>query len=193
MAARARQLTGTFEGIKLLGIQRLYGVNMGVFVCLSTALMTACGGGTASQAGSDVASVTSTPGTPVAAPSTSATPTSNPTSSVWTECAGENGTCSFSGTRSVKYGIDAATVVRTFTDSAMCDNSTFGDPAVGQWKACWYADTAPTVAAVATTTPTTTTSPATPAPVSVTTQGSVSAAVPMAQLGGNVQLLGTYP
>ena len=54
--------------------------------------------------------------------------------------------------------------------------------------------------AAATTPPTTSTTTApvsSPAPtattLSIATQGGVTAAVPMAQLGGNVQLLGTYP
>ena len=102
------------------------------FVVLSAAVLAACGGCAASEVGSDAASSLA----------------ANSANAVWTECAQENGTCSFSGTRSVKYGVDAATVVATFTDSATCDNATFGDPAVGQGKACWY-DAASTVAAAA--------------------------------------------
>ena len=73
----------------------------------------------------------------------------------WTECAEENGTCSFIGTHSVKYGVTSAYVTRAFTSTAACNNATFGDPAVGQWKRCWV-DSSP---AAVTPAPTTATAP----------------------------------
>jgi len=106
---------------------------MGGCVVLSAALVAACGGGAASTAeGGATTSVTVAPSV------TSTTPTTSPSSAGWIECARENGTCAFSGTRSVKYGVDSSTVVGTFTDLVACDNTTFGDPAVGQVKTCWY-------------------------------------------------------
>jgi hypothetical protein len=116
----------------LLGIQILHRATTVASVALSAALLAACGGGSASDAGLGTPSAT----TGVAAPTTT-TPAANTASTVWTECAQENGTCSFSGTRSVKYGVDATTVVATFANSVACDNATFGDPAVGQSKTCW--------------------------------------------------------
>ncbi|MEP7297020.1 MAG: hypothetical protein ABI702_12595, partial [Burkholderiales bacterium] len=71
---------------------------------------------------------------PVASATTSTASAVNP---VWTECAQEDQTCLFAGSRMVKYGVDASNVVREFNSSASCDNATFGDPAVGQWKKCW--------------------------------------------------------
>lgn len=49
----------------------------------------------------------------------------------------EGGTCTFSGTRNVKYGTTTNYVIKTFTGSAYCHNSVFGDPAYGQSKQCW--------------------------------------------------------
>jgi len=56
----------------------------------------------------------------------------------WTSCAGEDGTCSFSGTRDVRFGAGTSFVTRTFTGSAFCSNSVFGDPAYGVVKSCSY-------------------------------------------------------
>jgi len=54
----------------------------------------------------------------------------------WSTCAAEDGTCSFSGTRDVRYGAGTSFVTRTFTGSAVCSNAVFGDPALGVVKAC---------------------------------------------------------
>jgi hypothetical protein len=56
----------------------------------------------------------------------------------WTACASENGTCSFSGTREVRYGAGTRFASRMFTGSASCSNSVFGDPAPNVVKACTY-------------------------------------------------------
>ena len=65
---------------------------------------------------------------------------SNATVSVptWTSCAGEGGTCSFSGTREVRYGASNNFVSRVFTGAAVCSNATFGDPLPNVVKACSY-------------------------------------------------------
>jgi hypothetical protein len=68
--------------------------------------------------------------TAVAAPAAS--------TSSWIACAGEGGTCMFSGTREVRYGAGNAFVTKTFTGSVVCLNSSFGDPAVGLLKSCSY-------------------------------------------------------
>ena len=135
-----------------MGLLKLHATATVASVVLSTALLAACGGGgSAPGTGSDATS----------ASTGSSTPSTSATSTVWTECAQENGTCSFTGTRKVKYGVDTSTVVLTVTNSTSCDNATFGDPAVGQGKACWYEGTASTA-----TTSTPTTSSALPAGVS---------------------------
>ena len=65
----------------------------------------------------------------------SSTTTTTPT---WTYCAAENGTCSFSGTRDVRYGTATSFVTKTFTGSVKCSNAVFGDPAHGVVKSCSY-------------------------------------------------------
>jgi hypothetical protein len=61
----------------------------------------------------------------------------------YTFCSQENQTCSFSGkTQDVIYGANNNwTAPRTFTNSVACNNSTFGDPLVGTFKACYTRDT----------------------------------------------------
>jgi serine protease len=56
----------------------------------------------------------------------------------WTTCASEGGTCSFSGTRDVRYGTATSYVIKTFTGSVACTNAVFGDPAHGYVKSCSY-------------------------------------------------------
>jgi alpha-L-rhamnosidase len=55
----------------------------------------------------------------------------------YTQCAAENGTCSFSGTRSVAFGGNGIFTYRTLTGGTACDNAVFGDPAYGVTKACY--------------------------------------------------------
>lgn len=58
----------------------------------------------------------------------------------FTRCAGEGGTCSFSGTRAVAYGAGTYTY-KTATDSTACTNASFGgDPADNLLKSCYVAD-----------------------------------------------------
>jgi serine protease len=61
------------------------------------------------------------------------------TAVTWTSCASEGGTCSFSGTRDVRYGTATSYVTKTFTGSVLCSNAVFGDPARGYVKSCSYA------------------------------------------------------
>ena len=69
-----------------------------------------------------------------------ATPAPAPTPSTesWTACAGENGTCSFSGTRDVRYGAGNNFVILTFNGAAQCSNAVFGDPTPNVVKSCSY-------------------------------------------------------
>ncbi|MEU6146909.1 alpha-L-rhamnosidase [Streptomyces sp. NPDC047081] len=58
----------------------------------------------------------------------------------YTRCAGEGGTCSFSGTRSVAYGAGTYTY-KTVTGSTPCTSASFGgDPAPNILKSCYVAD-----------------------------------------------------
>jgi hypothetical protein len=69
----------------------------------------------------------------------SATVTTPTTTTVtWTACASEGGTCTFSGTRDVRYGAGTTFVSRTLTSSTSCSNAVFGDPTPGVAKACSY-------------------------------------------------------
>jgi hypothetical protein len=54
----------------------------------------------------------------------------------WTQCAGENGSCSFSGTRQVRYGANGVYVYKTVAGPVNCSNDIFGDPIVGVVKVC---------------------------------------------------------
>ena len=52
-------------------------------------------------------------------------------------CAGENGTCSFTGVREVWYGAGSKWAVAPASSSVSCSNSVFGDPIPGTAKACY--------------------------------------------------------
>jgi len=88
---------------------------------------------------------TATSTAPSPPPSPSPSPSSSPPT--WTLCANENQTCTFSGTKLVRYGANGSYVQETATNSISCNNATFGDPAFGTVKHCDYTDasaTAPT-------------------------------------------------
>jgi hypothetical protein len=59
----------------------------------------------------------------------------------WTDCGREYGTCSFSGTRQVRFGVNGVYVTKTFTGSTACTTAVFGDPYPGVSKSCSYANT----------------------------------------------------
>ncbi len=78
------------------------------------------------------------PGTPKACyTSTTLTP---PAPGIWTPCAGEGGTCSFSGTQAVAFGANGHFAYGVYTGSALC-NTGFGDPAPGASKSCYTSTT----------------------------------------------------
>jgi Right handed beta helix region/SdrD B-like domain len=60
---------------------------------------------------------------------------------LWTLCAAENATCSFAGTRIVRYGAYAAGssrwTTRVLTGGTACTNGVFGDPYSGVGKNCY--------------------------------------------------------
>ena len=68
------------------------------------------------------------------------TTTSAPVSSAptFTACSSENGTCSFSGKREVRYGTSTIYTSKVVSGPVKCTNAVFGDPARGQVKACSY-------------------------------------------------------
>ena len=57
----------------------------------------------------------------------------------WATCASENGTCTFTGKKIIRYGIDTRWTQGTYTSQVACNNSVFGDPAVGSGKICQIA------------------------------------------------------
>jgi hypothetical protein len=63
------------------------------------------------------------------------------TTSGWVYCAPENGVCSFSGTRQVRYGANNIYAYQSASDSIICSNAVFGDPVFGVVKSCSYAET----------------------------------------------------
>ena len=60
---------------------------------------------------------------------------------LWTICGGENGSCSFSGTRTVRYGANGASAsgwaTLVLTGGTACSNGVFGDPLPGTVKNCY--------------------------------------------------------
>ncbi len=66
--------------------------------------------------------------------------TPTPVPGNWTFCADENGVCSFSGTKQVRYGLDPIYNFIVATNSISCNNGTFGDPYPGVFKHCDYTD-----------------------------------------------------
>jgi len=72
----------------------------------------------------------------------------------WTYCANENQTCSFSGTKQVRYGANTSYFYKTATTSIPCNNATFGDPIPLTAKQCSYLETTAQPTATPTPTPT---------------------------------------
>lgn len=88
----------------------------------------------------------------------------------WTHCANENEYCSFSGTKTVRFGANGKYATTTATDGVPCSNMIFGDPAYGFQKACDIASSGTTSTSTPTPTPTPVPTPApTPAPTPMPT------------------------
>ena len=167
---------------------RLHGLSL-----LAAMFLAACGGGTgtsdlteaAASASPDTAiptedaearklgkiSLSSSSGTQASTTTTSSSGTTNS----WSQCATEGGTCSFSGTRTVRYGTATQNVTRTLADGTACNNHVFGDPAVGILKTCWVSGST-TSATTASATPPATTTPTTSG--TSTTPGTTTATAP---------------
>ena len=60
------------------------------------------------------------------------------TAETWTTCANEWGTCSFSGTREVRYGGKGVYASKIITATTPCTNAVFGDPIKATAKTCEY-------------------------------------------------------
>jgi hypothetical protein len=58
----------------------------------------------------------------------------------WTDCAREYGTCSFSGTRTVRFGVNGVYATKTVAGPVYCGTTVFGDPYPGVSKSCSYAN-----------------------------------------------------
>ncbi|MGH9886045.1 MAG: MGH1-like glycoside hydrolase domain-containing protein, partial [bacterium] len=56
----------------------------------------------------------------------------------WSFCSDENGTCSFSGTKRVRYGKRGKYSYGIFTGSVPCTNGMFGDPIANVPKSCQF-------------------------------------------------------
>jgi len=56
----------------------------------------------------------------------------------WNFCANEDQYCSFSGTKTVRYGANGSYRYQTPTNGILCSNSVFGDPSFGVAKQCSY-------------------------------------------------------
>jgi hypothetical protein len=56
----------------------------------------------------------------------------------YTLCSDENGTCSFTGKRLVRYGANGKYNYKVATDGIGCNNRVFGDPIRGPVKNCFY-------------------------------------------------------
>lgn len=72
------------------------------------------------------------------------TPTPTPTPTTWTECAREGGTCSFAGTRQIKYGGKLAgqqSIIKTLTGPVLCNDGSFGAPFSNYENFCWIGST----------------------------------------------------
>jgi hypothetical protein len=63
---------------------------------------------------------------------------------VWAQCAGEGGTCSFSGVMTVAYGANGSYSYATLGGGTACSNAVFGDPSSGTVKACYVVGAPPT-------------------------------------------------
>lgn len=77
-------------------------------------------------------------GTTAPAPAPAPTPTTPTATVTWTVCATENGVCSFSGTREVRYGVPGYYFTKVITASTPCTNAVFGDPKKSTTKSCSY-------------------------------------------------------
>ena len=60
----------------------------------------------------------------------------NSTTNPWKVCSAEGQSCSFSGTKLVRYGSNGKYAYQMLTGGVACNNSVFGDPNYGSAKSC---------------------------------------------------------
>jgi hypothetical protein len=106
-------------------VQVRFGAN-GLFVTKSVTGSVACTTGVFGDPAHLVAKTCSYASTTAAAPVTA----------TWTACASEDGTCSFSGKREVRYGTSTIFTSKVLAGPVACSNATFGDPAHNSVKSC---------------------------------------------------------
>lgn len=63
----------------------------------------------------------------------------------WIACAGEGVRCAVPGSAEVRYGADERSKYKRVSDSVLCSNEIFGDPARGNLKSCAYQPATPPV------------------------------------------------
>jgi len=85
----------------------------------------------------EAAGSTAPPTTPAPAPAPAPT-----TPETWKQCATEGYTCSFTGTREVRYGVPGAYSTKVITAKTACTSAVFGDPKKGYSKTCSYSSLA---------------------------------------------------
>lgn len=69
---------------------------------------------------------------------TSTAPAPAPVVETWTSCAVEGANCTFTGTRTVRYGANGIFATKVVNGATACANWVFGDPVYGVTKYCWY-------------------------------------------------------
>ncbi|WP_234815061.1 glycoside hydrolase family 16 protein [Noviherbaspirillum denitrificans] len=161
----------------------LHRFSMTAMSCAAAAvLLAACGGGgsgtdagtTSTASGVEASAAQGTPTTTSTTGTVSTATSTVAPASAWSQCATENSTCTFEGTKDVRYGAGDKWATRTATGSIACNNGTFGDPAVGTQKVCEVSATAST-SSTSTGTTTTTQQPSgnttTQEPTATTTPG----------------------
>jgi len=63
-------------------------------------------------------------------------PQTQPGSSPWQRCAGQDEVCRFRGEALVRYGVDGSYAYRVARNRVLCDEQEFGDPIFGRVKGC---------------------------------------------------------
>ena len=89
---------------------------------------------------SNILATSGTTGTSSTAPTNTTSTTPVATDAGWTTCAAEGGTCTFSGTRQVRFGVNGYYATKIVTGSVTCTIAVFGDPAYRMAKTCSYSN-----------------------------------------------------
>jgi hypothetical protein len=135
------QVAGSSGGAALVNVTTSPGCawtvasNASWIILTSNSSMT--GSGTVNYSVSANSGTTSRTGTMSIAGKTFTVTQSGSSSGSWVFCADEGQVCSFTGTRSVRYGANGAYVFKTLTNGTTCTNSVFGDPIYGVKKQCY--------------------------------------------------------